>query len=115
MLAYDRIVQKLFDLFPQVYEHTDSNYIDLPYVVFEDVFVPYIKKRIINESPDIGYIFFFLEKMANSDDPEVRNLLKVCVLESLATDDSVRAASKRYMEKSTYALYQTLSEYLNSI
>ena len=113
MFSYDKIVQILFDLFSQVKERADSNYVDLPYVVFEDIFVPYIKEKIIDKSPDTDDIFIFLEKMANSDDPKLRNLLQVGVLESLAADDFIRVASKRYMGKATYALYQSLSEYLN--
>lgn len=113
MLTYEKIVVQLLAEFPQL--HFDGGDVDLPHVIFENSFVPFVKDSLNGENSDLERIFAFMEKMATSQDKKVENLLLVSVLEALADDSSNRAAAKKCMLEKTFSLYQELSVYMKNI
>ncbi|MFW6377260.1 MAG: DUF7674 family protein [bacterium] len=71
--------------------------------IFGDVVNPYLID-LLNENNDkklLKRIFSFLEKMANSKDVKVQEVLTVTVLERLGDDKKILSKSYEYMEKET--------------
>jgi len=114
-LDYCTIIDEVLRRFPNVETDVKPYCLDLPHVVFESGFVPIIKECLKNDLPSKQSIFIFLEEMALSDDKDVRDLLLVSVLESLADDDSVRDMAKALMGNATFAQYLELGEYMQNI
>ena len=77
-----------------------------PHIVFEDVLVPFVEEMLRDdqENPLLRDAFAFLEELATNPDQEVRSVLGASVLERLASDPSIVAASRKHMGPSTAAL-----------
>jgi len=66
-----------------------------------------------NNRKQIEKIFKFYEKMASSDDEDIRNLLQVTLLEYLWDEETVFKNAIGYMLTETRAINDTISAYLN--
>lgn len=90
-MNYDTLLEELFGAFPEIKEYVrNEEYLEgLPHCICDIVFVPYIIKVCKTGSAEkIGKICRFLEKMAQSFDTEVTEVLNVSVLEPLILDES---------------------------
>ena len=97
MYSYPEIVDTLLKEFPEISEQyaeeitwikdTFQNQTSKGQTVYFDrCFCDYVGRLLVSKKQDnmkIEKVFTFLEKMATSDDGEVRNLLQVTVLEYL--------------------------------
>ena len=84
-----------------------------PYCLYGPVVEPFIAKLLIEEK-NISLIkkfFIFFENMANCDDIEVKNLVKVSVLESLWGDFTLLSTAHKYMHPQTRKLCDELQIY----
>lgn len=82
--------QKLLDRFPELsksFEEETSWQEGLETgstVVYEDVFMPYIKESIEkDDSVAISRIFSFIEELAQFDDEYTKQLLMICIFDNL--------------------------------
>lgn len=107
MMNYENVVELLLMEFPQIKEE-DAYYddlLDLPHCVFGIVFVSYVVKLCKNRNDNILIkVGEFLERMALSEDANIRNVLEVSVLEPLVYDDDynlVKGDLKHYLKELT--------------
>jgi hypothetical protein len=75
------------------------------FVVFEDVFMPFIKESIKNNSKDIiNRIFEYIEKLFLNKDEYVQNVLYVAVLENIASFEDKQKYIK-YFKNNTLKIF----------
>lgn len=107
MMNYENIVELLLMEFPRIKKEDayDDDLLDLPHCVFGIVFVSYVVKLCKNRNDSILIkVGEFLERMALSEDVNVRNVLEVSVLESLVYDDDynlIKGDLKHYLKELT--------------
>ncbi len=133
MLRYDTICVSLSERFPEVVKHAED--MDLPSVFYEASFVPMVKAALRAYGSELERcggsrrrearmalraqrervepFFAYLEEMAISPDAEVRSLLQVSVLESLADEKDVRALMQPFLGQETLKVYSNLRDYMN--
>ncbi|MDR2888724.1 MAG: hypothetical protein LBV33_02665 [Lachnospiraceae bacterium] len=77
----------LTDRFPEmkaIYDNDVDYYIDLPYILYESEFVPYIMNRLkSNDADELKKIFDFIEELFAYGDKMIVNLVEVAVVESI--------------------------------
>ena len=73
------------------------------YPVFEDVVMPFLRDSLNAKTHGeaVRRLFAFLERMANSNDPTVVDLLRIGILESLAYDSGLYSTAQGYMGPKT--------------
>ena len=87
-MDYDHIIDLLLKEFPELASQYESekDYMEgLPYLVFEEIFVPYLIKQVdenINKSKPLQ-LFNFIEQMILSPDKQTHDLAIVAIIESL--------------------------------
>jgi len=113
---YDGIQNALTERFPEIWpriERAFGSYYDLDhelpeaYPTLEDVFKSMIWEQLDQLGADISLlnrIFKFLEEMAESQDPEVPNLLWIAILERLAFNKNRLARAWTHMGEATKQL-----------
>lgn len=75
------------------------------FVVFEDVFMPFVKDSVKNNSKDIiNKIFDYIEKLSFSNDGYVQNVLYVAILENIASFEDVQKYTK-YFKNNTSKIF----------
>ena len=75
------------------------------FVVFEDVFMPFVKDSIKNNSKDIiNKIFDYVEKLSLNNDEYVQNVLYVAILENIASFDDKQIYIK-YFKNNTLKIF----------
>lgn len=81
-----------------------------PHVLYGDVLVPHLVKLLRSQEAEIALlrIFSFLEELAVSDDPEIRNVLGASVLEGLNGNPEARVAARDYMGPFTKRLAEEI-------
>ena len=84
------------------------------HVLYGDVLNRYVTEllRENKEKDTIKQIFEFYEELAESEDREVRNLLKVTLLEYLWDEKIVYDRMKQYMLPATREINKTIGVYL---
>ena len=126
MYSYPEIVHTLFMEFPEISEKYAEEIVwikdtfqdqesDGQTLYFDRCFCDYIGRMLVNEYQDnikIRKVFAFLEKMAASEDIEVRNLLQVTVLEYLRSYYLLQSKSEKLMLPETKKLFGTVKSYL---
>ena len=87
MYYYKDAIIYLISKFPElkpIYDKDIDEYIDLPYLFYEPVFVPYIMDKInLREEEELKKIFSFIEDLLKNGDEKTINLIEVAVIESL--------------------------------
>lgn len=102
---------ELQELFREYEQHDD---ISLLHNVFAFVFNPFLKSAIDSKDDTLlKRIFCFLERMAETDDRDIRNILSVTILESLSPAGLVTA--QKYMGPRTKSDLKELEEYLERL
>ncbi|MCG8556060.1 MAG: hypothetical protein MJD61_12355 [Proteobacteria bacterium] len=89
-LTYQNVVQRFQSAVPELSDHADAFYEDLPHDAFGTWTLALIK-LLQHSSVDgnlLQKVADFLDAMAESPDKEVVNLLEVSVLEILADDEA---------------------------
>lgn len=89
---------------------------DLPHALFGNFFNPLIKKILKNYTNTnmalANRIFAFYEKLAASNDEEVKNLLQVTLLEYLWDDYDVYLVANKCMGVNTKRINEEIKKYL---
>ena len=76
------------------------------FVVFEDVFMPFVKDTIKNNIKDIiNRIFDYIEKLSLSNDEYVQNVLCVAILENVASFEDKQIYIK-YFKNNTLKIFE---------
>lgn len=87
-MNYNHIIDLLLEQFPELYskyEEEKDCLEGLPYLVFEDIFVPYLIKQV-DENIDKNkplQLFNFIEEMVLCPDEQIHDLALVAIIESL--------------------------------
>ena len=111
MFSYHDACEYLLQEFPELSDHADLD-MDLPYITYAIVFVPFIRECFHRSQPDtIKRIFSFLEEMANSEQP-VQNLLQAGILEAFWEDPQLYADACAEMLEKTKSINDSISSYL---
>ena len=126
MYSYPEIVDTLLKEFPEISEQyaeeitwikdTFQNQTSKGQTVYFDrCFCDYVGRLLVSKKQDnmkIEKVFTFLEKMATSDDGEVRNLLQVTVLEYLRSWYLLQNESEKFMLSETKKMFDYVKGYL---
>lgn len=126
MYSYPEIVDTLLKEFPEISEQyaeeitwikdTFQNQTSKGQTVYFDrCFCDYVGRLLVSKKQDnmkIEKVFTFLEKMATSDDGEVRNLLQVTVLEYLRSWYLLQSESEKFMLPETKKMFDYVKGYL---
>jgi len=93
----------------------DEYYQTGKYILYGQVFNPYIKQLLLDDENlgEIEHVFDFLEKMATCEDQEVRNLLKVEILEFLWDEYETYEKALKYMQPETKKSNKEIESYFN--
>ena len=126
MYFYSEIVNDLLEEFPEI----STNYAEEitwikeafqdqetagQTIYFDRCFCDFIGRLLIDERQDnikIEKVFAFLEKMALSEDREVRNLLQVTVLEYLRSWHLLQSKAEKLMLPETKKIFEYVKSYL---
>ncbi len=105
---------------------------ELPYVLFENVLNPVLreyfgahdysgaktrreqKSALKNAYPLIVRVFDFFEELAASDDEEVRDLLRVGLLEALYDSSAAYNGARLFMGAKTRSHFEEIAYYINN-
>ena len=94
-----------FELMNEILIKNAADYQNLPYCFYEDEFAPYILRNITeNNDREIKKIFDFIERLMNSKDDELVNMVGVAVVESLYFDqicENYKSILLKYCGKET--------------
>lgn len=75
-----------------------------PYVVYEDIFYPYIEKLLSSNDTDaLQRAFDFIEMLVTADDTRLHDLARIAILTRLTVDPAQLAEARRYMGPATKA------------
>lgn len=115
----DELIQEIPHLKELFDEAKDKNIIDNTignHVIFGIIFVPYITS-LLDESGKIqdkklNDIFEFFEKMALSNDEDIKELLMYTILEVLGDDTHILEKSHKYMRSETRNLSNKVEHFL---
>lgn len=83
------------------------------HVVYGDVFTPFIRKKLEEkDNRKLEKIFEFIEKLLETNDDYIENVLSVSVIESIIYDDT--DLIKKYAKEKTLNIIKNFIEYDNS-
>ena len=58
------------------------------YIVYEDIFMPYVVQAFVdNDQESINWVMQFVEKLASSDDVDVKNLIGISIIDNVRMYD----------------------------
>ena len=78
------ILKQEFSEVEKIYDNNIEDFEDLPYVLYESVFVKYILEEIRrNDKKKLKKIFDFIERLLREGDDDVKILIDVAIVESL--------------------------------
>ena len=104
LLSLEDASEKLVTLFPdlrEVYEREADWWKPekpQPYVVYEDIFYPYIEKLLAsNEMNALQRVFDFIEMLVTADDTRLHDLARISILTRLTVDPAHLAEARGYM------------------
>lgn len=114
-MEYDKLIKSLLKTFPELRKEYDENkdYLEnLPHLVYEDIFVPYIKEMLKKdkETENINKIFQFIENMINCTDEKVQEVAVVSVLEPLVAEREIVIQLKRSMCKKSIESFEIMEK-----
>ena len=77
------------------------------FIVFEDVFIPYLEMCIINDkASQIEKIYSFIEKLSKIDDEYVENIVTVAIIENIV--DHVESEKyAKYLKPNSKKIYDS--------
>lgn len=83
------------------------------YIIYEDIFKPYLIALLEkgNSEEILKRIFAQLEKMALSNDKDVRDLLHIGILETLCYDEDLWVRSEWFMGDETLRISREIRDY----
>ena len=92
MYCYNESINLLISRFPKlklIYDNNVDDYMDLPYVFYESVFVKYIMDKVNSrDSGELISIFNFIEDLLLNGDEKMINLVEVSIIESLYYEEN---------------------------
>jgi hypothetical protein len=104
LMALENASEKLISFFPNLREayskEVDSWQSETPgpYIVYEDVFNPYLKKLLAsNDTKGLQRTFDFIELLVTADDFRLHDLVRIAILTPLTVDPSQLAEARHYM------------------
>lgn len=118
MIRYDNLSKILMESFPKIerlyLQEKDwyEDMLDLPHIFYGDLLTPFMLLLLEddNNSEDISEIFLFLEKLAKSDDSQIREVVQTSVLERIGDDKEILKTSYKYMGEATRKLSDEIEE-----
>ena len=110
LVSLDDASEKLITFFPdlrEVYTREADWWLPErpePYVVYEDIFFPYIEKLLaLNDTNALQRAFDFIEVLVTADDTRLHDLARIALLTRLTVDPTQLAEARRYMGPATKA------------
>ncbi len=98
MYKYKKAINLIINNFEEIkkiYENDKDYYIDLPYLFYESVFLPYIINCFNNSNFNmLVKIFDLIEDIMKNGDEELVNLIEVSIVESIYFDDKIENKEK---------------------
>ena len=71
-----------------------------PYVVYEDIFYPYVEKLLASKDANaLQRAFDFIELLVTADDARLHDLARIAILTPLTVDPSQLAEARHYMAR----------------
>lgn len=115
-MEYGDIIRVLLNEFPELQQRYDEDkfYLEnLPHLVFEIIFVPYIKDILsnANRKDKINKAFELIENMINCTDEKVQEVAIVSVLEPLVSEREIVSMIKINGGVKTAALLSKMEDY----
>ena len=111
-LTTENLYETLIKTFPEL--QTDEDDKELLYNVFGFEFNPFLQQALDQHNKDLlKRLFYFLEKMAQSNDDKVRNILGVTILKKLSPQQLDVAFT--YMGSHTKKVHTELQVYLKNL
>ncbi|MBZ5702484.1 MAG: hypothetical protein LAN84_11635 [Acidobacteriia bacterium] len=118
-LSYSDLEKRILEGFLQLaalHQQEFSDWVDWDkerpgnYLVFATVVVPYLRARLDEPEDErtLTKLFAFFEEMATSGDPEVVNLLKSEVVQTLVRDPERLAKAQKHMRQQVRELLLTV-------
>lgn len=108
LVSLDDASEKLISFFPdlrELYEReADWWQPERPeaYVVYEDIFYPYVEKLLASKDADaLQRAFDFIELLVTADDARLHDLARIAILTRLTVDPAQLAEARRYMGPAT--------------
>lgn len=119
----DNIIEKLLENFHELKNEYKkelewwNGQIPGLHIVFGNIFNPYIIELLKSNENDkkLKIIFNFLEELASSNDPEIKNVLTVTILEQLGDDPKILQTAQTYMKSKTRILSDGIEKYLGRL
>lgn len=104
LMALEDASEKLISFFPDLHDRYRSE-VDSwrpempgPYVVYEDLFYPYVEKLLASkDATGIQRVFDFIEFLLAADDTRLHDLVRIAILTPLTVDPSQLADARGYM------------------
>ena len=110
LLSLEDASEKLITFFPHLREVYGREAVwwqperPEPYVVYEDIFYPYIEKLLAaNDTSALQHAFDFVEMLVTADDTRLHDLARIAILTRLTVDPGQLAEARRYMGPATKA------------
>ncbi len=107
LMALEDASEKLISFFPNLREAYSSE-VDSqsetpgPYIVYEDVFNPYVEKLLASKDTNaLQRAFDFIELVVTADDARLHDLVRIAILTPLTVDPAQLAEARRYMGPAT--------------
>ncbi len=118
-MTSDTLVDNLLDNIPELksmYNKEMEWWNEFPgnHIVFGDLIIPFLIDSIDSEINIniVKRIFRFFERMATSQDKDVKNVLVVTILESLGDSKEILKKAKNYMGTETLRLSNSVEDWL---
>jgi hypothetical protein len=110
LISLDDASEKLMTFFPDLRELYGRE-VDWwqpekpePYVVYEDIFYPYIEKLLAsNDTNALQRAFDFIEVLVTANDTRLHDLARIAILTRLTVDPALLAEARGYMGPATKA------------
>jgi len=110
LISLDDASEKLISFFPDLHEvyGREADWWQPerpePYVVYEDIFYPYIEKLLAsNDTNALQRAFDFIELLVTAADTRLHDLARIAILTRLTVDPKQLAEARRYMGHATKA------------